>query len=365
MAGTTLSSTSQTEIQSLINVKDHSDIPALSNLLLSSTSSSSPGIDLISANGIWTTNSIKPNYIEIAENIHGVKAGVLPKTFDPINEYVSQKTKGMITELFDAGGKVDPLTVAILVNAVYFKGMWKEQFQTSLTEKGIFHAIQNDGSIQQREAMLMKTSRNMPVGMDIKSLGGAHGVFLEYGGDADDEKESEFGALFLLPPENTIQSMQDMISNLVSYMKKNDKKSKSKKEQTFSPPRLQTLLQTELHRSKVSMTLPRFKISYGAKSLKSELKSLGMKSAFDENGTFDEMSDDPLVHLDDIYHKTTMEVTEEGTVAAAATGGVMMTRSIVIPEEVNFDRPFMMIVFHLKTGLPLFVGKIDDPELMF
>ena len=204
----------------------------------------------------------------------------------------------------------------------------------------------------------MKTSRRMSIGMDIKSLGGAHGVFLEYG--SNDDKESEFGALFLLPPENTIQSMQNTISNLVSYTTKSKSQNKE-----LSTPRLQTLLQTELRRSKVTMTLPRFKISYGAKSLKSELKKLGMQSAFDENGTFDEMTSDPLVHLDDIYHKTTVEVTEEGTVAAAATGAVMMTRSIEIPIEINFDRPFIMVISHIKTGLPLFIGKIDDPELMF
>lgn len=311
------------------------------------------GIDLVSANGIWTTDYIKPDYIKTVKKIHGVEAGVLPKTFDPINEYVSGKTNGLITDLFQKGEELNPLTVAIIVNAVYFKGIWKHPFEASLTKKGTFHALQSDDSIQKREAMLMKTSRQMLVGMDIKSLGGASGVFLEYG-STDDDKESGIGALFLLPPKNTNKSMQDMISNLVSYTKKSK-----------NDPHLQTLLETELRRTKVSMTLPRFKLSYGAKSLSSELKKLGMQSAFEENGTFDEMSSDPLVHLDDIYHKATVEVTEEGTVAAAATGAVMMTRSIQIPLEMNFDRPFMMVILHLDTGLPLFVGKIDDPELIF
>ena len=74
---------------------------------------------MVSANGIWTTDYIKPEYIETVKKIHGVEAGVLPATFDPINEYVSEKTNGMLTDLFEKGTQVNPLTVAVIVNAVY------------------------------------------------------------------------------------------------------------------------------------------------------------------------------------------------------------------------------------------------------
>lgn len=118
LAGATIDSICQYQIQNLLNIQNHSDIPVISNLLLQSSNSS--GIDFESATGIWTTSSIKPAYIETVQNIHGAVADTLPNSFDPINEFVSQKTNGMIENLLQ--GNIDPLTVAILVNAVYFKG---------------------------------------------------------------------------------------------------------------------------------------------------------------------------------------------------------------------------------------------------
>lgn len=102
------------------------------------------------------------------------------------------------------------------------------------------------------------------------------------------------------------------------------------------------------------------------KSLKSNLVDLGIKAPFTNNGMFHQMSDDPLLYLDDIYHTALMEVTEEGTVAAAATTAVMMTRSIPPPSpEFNLNRPFVLVLLHINTGLPLFIGKINNPVLIF
>jgi len=380
LAGATADSTCQTQIQSVLDIQSHSDIPLLSNILLPpmSSSPSSSGVDLTIANGIWTTKEIKEEYIQNVQNVHngiaetlgGSGDAQLPLSYDPINEFVSQKTNGMIDKLLE--GEVDPLTVAILVNAVYFKGSWKEQFKKSNTKEGKFNTINNDGKIEQHDAMLMQTIRKIDVGTNMKSLGGAHAVLLEYGQEEEENKEEkegngvEFGAMFLLPKENTKKSMQVMISNLTSLMTKKEEKQKGSTTATSSSSSapIHKILDS-LYSQKVNLKIPRFKISYGVKSLKEDLKHLGIKSAFNDDNMFHQMSDDPLVHLDDVYHKTAMEVTEEGTVAVAATAGVMMTRSLPAPPiDIEFDRPFVMIVFHLSTGVPLFIGKIDDPELL-
>jgi serine protease inhibitor len=137
LAGSTMDSIGQKQIQTVLQINNHSDIPLLLSDILSSSASSNTitnttittntggdvgigGVDLISANGIWTTNSIKKEYIETVEKIHDAKVDVLPTTFDPINEFVEEKTQGKITDLLQ--GDIDPLTVAVLVNAVYFKG---------------------------------------------------------------------------------------------------------------------------------------------------------------------------------------------------------------------------------------------------
>ena len=255
-------------------------------------------------------------------------------------------------------------------NQLYFYviGSWKEQFKQAATSKGTFHAIGNNNEIIRRDAKMMKSTRLTHFGKNIVDLGGAHCALLEYGNDVEDAKEeSEFGALFFLPKNKTQQSMQSMISNLTTFMTSSLTQNSTNNSKDSKRP-IHQLLQNNLKKRKVALTIPRFKISYGVKKLKSDLQSIGIKEAFNQNGKdlFNEMSNDPLVHLDEVYHKAVMEVTEEGTVAAAATAGVMKSRSVPKPPpELVFDHPFVMIVVHMKTGLPLFMTKVDDPDLMF
>ena len=77
------------------------------------------------------------------------------------------------------------------------------------------------------------------------------------------------------------------------------------------------------------------------------------------------MTADPDAHLSDVLHKALLEVTEEGTVAAAATAAIMATRSISIqppPERVVFDRPFAIAIEDAESGAPLFVGLVATPQ---
>lgn len=121
LAGATIDSICQAQLLSSLGIKNHSDVPLLSNTLLSSSSSKqASGVELSIANGIWTKESIKASYKEVVTKQHGSIASVLTNTYDPINEYVSEKTGGMIKDLMQ--GPVNPLTVAVLVNAVFFKG---------------------------------------------------------------------------------------------------------------------------------------------------------------------------------------------------------------------------------------------------
>jgi len=241
-------------------------------------------------------------------------------------------------------------------------GNWKEQFDKAITTKGVFHAVTKDGVTESRDAMLMFTNRKTKVGQHIEGLAGSHAVLLEYGNES--EENAKFGALFLLPPNDTENAMQSMISSLSSYMSSENNVNETKTA-TKAKKSLNSLLQYELFHEKVNLTMPRFRISYGVKSIKPELKSLGIKAVFEKNEMFYGMSSDPLVYLDDVFHKAVMEVTEEGTVAAAATVGIAMTRSIPRPPvEMRFDRPFVMMILHLESGTPLFISKVDDPEFI-
>ena len=75
------------------------------------------------------------------------------------------------------------------------------------------------------------------------------------------------------------------------------------------------------------------------------------------------MNNDPWLYVDDVLHGACMEMTEEGTEAAAATVVVMKTRS-ARPQTLEFflHRPFVLIVLHRPSGIPLFIAKVQSPD---
>merc|ERR1712060_584733 len=107
---------------------------------------------------------------------------------------------------------------------------------------------------------------------------------------------------------------------------------------------------------------------FGVHDLKAELQSsFGISKAFDGKGEFLGMSNDTDVHLSSVLHKAVVEVNEDGTKAAAATAGVMMTRAAIInfepPKQMIVDRPFLFLIREVSTGMLLFVGTVENPDL--
>jgi len=85
-------------------------------------------------------------------------------------------------------------------------------------------------------------------------------------------------------------------------------------------------------------------------------------------GSFARMSDDKGTHISDVLHTALLELSEEGTVAAAATAVVMRTRGMVLPspvERVVFDRPFLLVIEAAESGAPLFLGAVVAPNFAF
>ena len=114
------------------------------------------------------------------------------------------------------------------------------------------------------------------------------------------------------------------------------------------------------------MRIPRFRLEFGPKSLKPSLQKMGIEAAFDQNSyeQFNRMSVDPLLYVDDVQHGACMEVSEEGTEAAASTVVVMMTRSR--PRgvlELFFNRPFLVNIIHRPTGISIFMGKVENADV--
>jgi serpin B len=116
----------------------------------------------------------------------------------------------------------------------------------------------------------------------------------------------------------------------------------------------------------VKVYLPKFKLSWGAFTLNSNLQALGMVQAFQEGvADFSGMDGRPdWLYIGAVVHKAFVEVNEEGTEAAAATGVIMQARTMRPPVEIpefRADRPFVFLIRENETGSILFMGRIANP----
>ncbi len=115
-----------------------------------------------------------------------------------------------------------------------------------------------------------------------------------------------------------------------------------------------------MHQQEVRVSLPRFKMeeTYDMKSL---LVSMGMEDVFDGQVNLSGMSPNNDLVVSKVVHKAFVEVNEEGTEAAAATGVVMMTMCLMIPQVFNADHPFLFFIRHNPTKSVLFYGRFCSP----
>ena len=319
---------SAAELTTLLGVPDHAEIARLSEALLVDES-----VTLKIASSIWLHKTIKDDYILTAQSAHHAVAAPLGTSYAPINAWVAGATEGKIADLLQ--GAPDPLVRAVLVNAVYFKGSWASKFDPAHTRPGTFHAA--GASIPAQ--FMHRSAKQLPASPSLQTLGGAAAVRLDYG-----HEDGPFAALLVLPADAEDASMAAAVAGLQGGVKH--------------------VLDALTPQPTVNLAVPRFKAEWGAHSLVPALKALGVAHPFNGSGGFLGMSDDPELHISDVVHKALIEVNEEGTVAAAATAVIMKTRSLGPPPlRLTFDRPFLMLVVHTPTGLPMFMGRFNSPDL--
>ena len=132
-------------------------------------------------------------------------------------------------------------------------------------------------------------------------------------------------------------------------------------EKSLTRESLQTL-RAALQEKKVKVFLPRFTFSSGF-TLNTALSALGMPSAFTYAADFSGMDGTKKLYIKTAVHKAFVEVNEEGTEAAAATGVAMGLKSVSFNFSVfRADRPFLFFIEDPKSGLLLFMGRLEEPE---
>ncbi len=240
-----------------------------------------------------------------------------------INGWVGDQTKGKIPELIP-GGVLSGDTRLVLTNAIYFKGAWLNEFLTKDTTDGKFHVTPTETV----PARLM--SRTAPAAFFEGD--GVKVVRLPYRGDTK-------SMLLVIP---------DDLTGLTAV------EAKLTAEQVAK-------WRAGLHKGEVMLTLPKFKVT-GKSRLGEALEQMGMPSAFDEaKADFTGMTEREKLFIGAVIHEAVVEVDEQGTVAAAATGATVTARSLPRVVEIRADRPFLFLIVEDATQAILFAGRVAKP----
>ncbi|XP_075069075.1 serpin B6-like isoform X1 [Mixophyes fleayi] len=258
-------------------------------------------------------------------------AGKAEECRKEINNWVEQKTEGKIQDLLPSGS-VDALTRLVLVNAIYFKGNWANQFDKACTREMPFRLNKNETKPVQ---MMYKKAK-----YQMTYIGELFTKVLEL-----PYVNNELNMVIMLPDD-----IQDGTTGL----------EKLEKELTYSKF-LEWTNPERMDITEMELSVPKFKLK-DSYDLKSVLSDMGMPDAFDQSKCdFSGMSNNNDLVLSKVVHKAFVEVNEEGTEAAAATAGIMMLRCMMIVPKIICDHPFLFFITHAQSRSILFCGRFTSP----
>ena len=289
---------------------------------------------LSTANALWAQKDYEflKTYFDISEKYYGGKVTNLDFVKDTensritINNWVEQQTNNKIKDLIPQGA-IDASTRLVLTNAVYFKGTWVKQFDKKNTQEQDFR-VRSGTNVK---AQMMSLTGEDAV-FNYTETDQAQILELPYAGN-------DLSMIVLLPKGDDIDSLEASLSaeNLAAW------KNSMSKEQ-------------------VNVYIPKYK--FETKYFMTDtLKEMGMPTAFSDNADFSGMTGKKDLFISDVIHQASVEVNEEGTEAAAATG-VMMGAGAAAPSQAKTfyaDHPFIFIIQDKTTGTILFMGRVSDP----
>jgi serpin B len=289
-----------------------------------------PQVQLTTVNSLWmhlSKHRVLSSFVSTNAAYYAATIGDLGGTPDYVNAWIASKTNGLIKAILPAGDYSS--VVAVLANAIYFRGPWTSPFNPDLTSAAPFTL--NDGTRVSCQMMKMTRADRFPYlsGPDFQA------VELLYG------RTGRLRMLIILPAAGV---------NLGSFVA------------DMTNEELSSWI-ADLEPAEVSVRLPRFATSY-ASSLVDALTSLGMGPAFDRKiANFAGLDSHGGVYISDVEHEAVVQTDERGTVAAAATAAIAYAQSLGPPPiRMTMDRPFFYAIVDAKTGALLFIGTLVDPS---
>ncbi|NXQ91304.1 ILEU inhibitor, partial [Nyctibius grandis] len=248
-----------------------------------------------------------------------------------MNSWGEKKTSGKIKHLFPPGS-FGRTTVLALVNAIHFKGQWAVKFKEKYTREMPFRLNKSE----HRNILMMcwtgecKLARRQEEQVTVLEL--------PYTG--------EELSMFILLPENICDESTglEQLESAVTYEKL-----------------AEWTNMENVYPQEITVYLPRFRMEESCELIP-VLQALGMRDAFIlEQADFSGLSGEPGLFLSKAIHKSFVEVNEEGTEAAAATGFVIIEECCSIPYEFRADHPFLFLIKHNPSKNILFFGRCCSP----
>ncbi len=289
------------------------------------------------ANSIWVQNGfpVNKNYVDILEKYYLAETKHVDFKNDPvgaadaINEWVRNKTYGLIKQIIDPSS-IDDMTRIILVNTIYFYANWTKPFQEIVP--GEFHSPKGD--------------------VTVDYLKGRMGVYLletpDYTAVALSYKGTDIKFVVIMPNHD----------NLKEFVKNLDKDELLNIFNKLFSSKLVT----------VRLYIPKFDVDSGIISLKKVLQEMGIKSAFrPDKADFSPMveGNKKILYVKDVFHRARVRIGLKGTEAAAATAIIMELSAV--PENpdiktIRIDKPFLFFLLEPENNAILFAGSIVDPQ---
>ena len=284
------------------------------------------------ANALWTQKgmAVAPEFRDVLTNSYGsasreadfINGGEAARL--AINGDVEAKTRQRVKDLLQPGD-LKPATRVVLTNAVYFRGTWKDQFDKRQTRDGDFETAPG---VKVTVPMMFKPEGKILVSGNPTFTA----VELHY-------NSGRFAMTFLLPKKR--HGLAELECDLTSVALAEG---------------LKKLAVTEWE-----VFVPRFKFECRT-DMGETLQGLGMRTAFTPAADLTAITPDPRLMLDKVVHLATVEVDEEGTVAAAATAVTAVKTSYHEPHTVRLDQPFLFLIRDTVAGNVLFMGRYAGPK---
>lgn len=292
---------------------------------------------LSTANALWVQkdHALLKEFMEVTRKYYAAKASNLDfvkateASRQTINRWVEEQTKGKIRELLQ-NENVTTLTKLILTNAIYFKGTWQRQFDKKKTKD-------DDFTTDTGKTVRVPMMRMLGEEFYYVDAGSLQALELPY-------KGGELSMLILLPKlGSSIKELETSIS-----------------------VKMLSRLRGALVKEEVHTYIPKFKLEERY-PLSKALEAMGMTSAFTLGADFSGMDGGKDLYISDVIHQALVEVSEEGTEAAAATSVISAPTGPAggmhaSPPVFYADHPFMFFVQQRKTGNILFMGTVMNPK---